>query len=415
MSTHNAGQSSANGPQGPGGSLAIDAPIVVDALPDGLVPVQFYFSDLQLLIPTPWAFLPGPGRDQYVVFEWSVRGARPVDTPPVLLPNPMTAADFPYPMQIPQAFLLNSAIIDLTFRIHNGTPNSPSVDSSEVVTIRIDRDAPGGGALLPPAIFPIDPITEAYLVANPLVPMEIPQGYLGREVGDQVPMYFSDMNILPTGAPTLVSAPLASATGGIFVDVPSEVFRRFPGALWIFCFYRLQDRAGNINPMFSLVAQVRLQTDLPPSNYPRPRFPQSELHPNGYLTCSTQPPIWFGVEVFIAPHADIRSGDLITLRFQGYGLYPDVNPDPNIVETLTHYWDEVSDASGYAFWILDVERLIRPLKKNAGGEAHYTVSRGGVIIGRSASRYVPFDRVVNTSPPRPNPIYCWIDGNGPEP
>lgn len=209
MSTHNAGQSSANGPQGPGGSLAIDAPIVVDALPDGLVPVQFYFSDLQLLIPTPWAFLPGPGRDQYVVFEWSVRGARPVDTPPVLLPNPMTAADFPYPMQIPQAFLLNSAIIDLTFRIHNGTPNSPSVDSSEVVTIRIDRDAPGGGALLPPAIFPIDPITEAYLVANPLVPMEIPQGYLGREVGDQVPMYFSDMNILPTGAPTLVSAPLA--------------------------------------------------------------------------------------------------------------------------------------------------------------------------------------------------------------
>ncbi|MDP2147870.1 MAG: hypothetical protein Q8J91_14405 [Pseudomonas sp.] len=116
MSTHNAGQSSANGPQGPGGSLAIDAPIVVDALPDGLVPVQFYFSDLQLLIPTPWAFLPGPGRDQYVVFEWSVRGARPVDTPPVLLPNPMTAADFPYPMQIPQAFLLNSAIIDLTFQ-----------------------------------------------------------------------------------------------------------------------------------------------------------------------------------------------------------------------------------------------------------------------------------------------------------
>ena len=149
MSTHNAG------PQGPGGILAIDAPIVVDALPDGLLPAQYYFSDLQLLIPTPWAFLPGPGRDQYIVFEWSVRGARPVDTPPVLLPNPMTAADFPYPMQIPQAFLLNSAIVDLTFRIHNGTPNSPSVDTSEVVTLRIDRDAPGGGALLAPAIFPL--------------------------------------------------------------------------------------------------------------------------------------------------------------------------------------------------------------------------------------------------------------------
>ncbi|NMY01831.1 hypothetical protein HBO12_02625 [Pseudomonas sp. WS 5059] len=409
MSTHNAGQSN-----GPGGILVIEAPIVVDALPDGLLPAQFYFADLQLEIPTPWAFLPGPGRDQYLVFEWSVRGARPLDTPPILLPNPMTPADFPYAVQIPQAFLLNSAIVDLRFRIHNRTPNSPSVDASEVVTIRIDRDAPGGGALLPPAIFPIDPITEAYLIANPQVPMEIPKDYLDREVGDQVLMYFSDMNTLPTGAPTLVSAPLTSATGRIFVDVPSAVFRSFPGALWIFCFYRLKDRAGNVNPLFSQVAQVGLQTGQPPSRYPRPSFPQSESHPNRFLTCSTQPPIWLGVEVYVAPHADIHAGDLITLRFQGYGKYPDVDPDPNIVETLTHYWDGVADAAGYTFWILDVERVIRPLKKNAGGEASYTVSRGGVVIGRSSSRYVEFDRVVPTSPPPPTPIYCWIDGNGPE-
>lgn len=415
MSTRNAGKSNTNAPQGPGGTLAITAPNVIDALPDGLVPAQFYFSDLRIEIPSPWAFLPTPGRNQYLVLEWNVRGARPAEAPPILLPNPMTPADFPFLVHIPQAFMLNSAIVDLRFRIHNGTPDSPSFDESEVVTIRIDRDAPGGGALLPPAIFPIDPLTEAYLIANPLVPMEIPGGYLGREVGDQVLMYFSDMNILPTGAPTLVSPPLASATGRLFVEVPSDVFRSFPGALWIFCFYRLKDQAGNVNPLFSQVARARLQADLPPARYPRPTFPQSESHPNRYMTCSTQPPIWFGVEVFIAPHADIHDGDLITLRFQGYGLYPDVNPDPNIVETLTHYWNGVADATGYAFWILDVERLIRPLKNNAGGGASYTVSRGGVIIGRSSSRYVPFDRVVPTSPPPPNPIYCWTDGNGPEP
>ncbi len=415
MSTHNTGQSNANSPQGPGGVLVLDAPIVIDALSDGLLPAQFYFTDLRVVIPRPWAFLPRPGRDQYVVFEWNVRGARPADAPPILLRNPLTEADFPYSVELPQAFLLSSAIIDLQFRVHNNTPDGPSFETSEVVTIRIDRDVPGGGALLPPAIFPIDPITEAYLIANPLVPMEIPGAYLGREIGDEVLMYFSDMNMLPTGAPTLVSPPLTSATGRLFVDVPSEVFRRFPGALFLFCFYRLKDRAGNVNPLFSLVAQVGLQTGLPPSRYPRPSYPQSELHPNRYLTCSTQPPIWFGVEVFIAPHADILDGDLITLRFQGYGLYPDVNPDPNIVETLTHYWDGVADAAGYAFWIFDVERLIRPLKKNAGGEASYIVTRAGVNIGRSASRYVQFDRVVPTSPPPPNPIYCWIDGNGPEP
>ncbi|PRA32979.1 hypothetical protein [Pseudomonas poae] len=399
---------------GPKAPKILQVPTIVDALPDGLVPVQFYFADLKIDIETPWAFLPTPGRDQYLVLEWNVRGARPTDAPPILLPNPMTAADFPYRVTIPQAFMLNSAVVDIRYRVHNGTPNSPSDDSSDIVTITIDRDAPGSGALLPPAIFPVDPITEAYLNANPQVPMEIPGNYLDRKVGDQILLYFSDMDLLPTGMPTLVSLPLTSANGRIFVDVPNEVFRRFPGALWLFCFYRLRDRAGNVNPQFSQVARVRLQIDILEPIYNRPSFPQSNAHPNKYLTCSTQPPIWFGVEVFIPPSTDIRHGDLVTLRFQGYRQYPDVDPDPSIVETLIHYWDGVADAAGYAFWIRDVERLIRPLKENAGGEASYFVSRAGVDIGRSTSRFVQFDRVVPTSPAPPDPIYCWIDGNGPE-
>jgi hypothetical protein len=413
MSIRHAGKSGVNGPSGPGGVLLLDAPEVVEALPDGLVPARFYFADLEVDIPTPWAFLPSPGRDQYLVFEWNVRGARPVDAPPILLPNPMTPADFPYRAQIPQAFLLSSAIVDLKYRVHNLTPISPSFDDSDVRTIRIDRDAPGGGALLPPAIFPVDPITEAYLIANPQVAMEIPDGYLGREGGDKILLYFSDLNLLPTGAPTLVSLPLASASGRIFVDVPSDVFRLYPGALFLFCFYRLEDRAGNVNPLFSQVARVGLQTSLPPVTYPRPSYPQAATNARGVMTCDNRPPIWQGVEVFVAAHADIRDGDLVTMRFQGYGQSPDVNPDPSLVETLTHFWDGVADASGYSFWIRDVERVIRPLKNNAGGGATYMVSRAGVDIGLSATRYVQFDREVNSS--QPDPIYCWIDGNGPEP
>ena len=264
MSIRNTGQTGGNGPAGPGGILTLAAPIVIDALPDGLVPARFYFADLEVDIPTPWAFLPTPGRDQYLVFEWNVRGARPADGPPILLPNPMTAADFPYRVQIPQAFLLSSAIVDLRYRVHNRTPDSPSFDDSEITTIRIDREAPGGGALLPPAIFPIDPITEAYLIANPQVPIEIPGDYLGREVGDTVLLYFSDLDLLPTGAPTLVSLPLTNASGRVFVDVPSDVFRRYPGALFLFCFYRLADRAGNVNPLFSQVARVEDWFPAPP-------------------------------------------------------------------------------------------------------------------------------------------------------
>ncbi len=415
MSRTRTNQFSADGPAGPGNVLVVDAPTAPDTLLDGLLPARFNFSDLRILIETPWPVLPGPNRSQFVIFEWGVRGARPVDTPAVELRGPLTDADFPLAMTIPQSFLLSSAVVDIKYRIHNGRPDSPSTDTSEPLTIRIDRDAPGGGVILAPAIFPVDPITQAYLDANPMVPIEIPQGYLGREIGDEVLLYFSDMNMLPTGMPTLTSFPLTSATGRIFIDVPREVFRLYPGALWLFCFYRLKDRAGNVNPLFSQVARVGLRIGLPPITYPRPRFPQSESHPNGFMTCSTQPPIWFLVEVLISPHPNIIHGDLITARFQGYDQYPDVNPNPDIVETLEHYWDEEADAAGYVFRIEDVERLIRPLKENAGGEASYMVTRAGTVIGRSSSRYVQFDRVVPVSPPPPHSIYCWIDGNGPEP
>lgn len=413
MTTSTSDQS-AGGSAGAGKVLVLEAPTVVDALPDGLIPARFNFTDLRISLDTPWAVLPGPGRVQYVIFEWHVQGARSVDTPPYELRGPLTDDDFPIDdITIPRAFLLSSAIVDLRYRIHNTRPDSPSVDTSSPVTIRIDRDAPGVGALLAPAIFPIDPITQPYLDANPMVPMEIPEGYLGREVGDKVLMYFSDMNMLPTGLPTLVSPPLTSDSGRILVDVPREVFRTYPGALWLFCFYRLEDRAGNVNPTFSLLARVGLATDLPPIEFTRPEFPQALLHPNRFMTCSTQPPIWFGVEVAIPADPNIQHGDLVTLRFQGYGQYPDVNPDPNIVETLEHYWDAVADATGYNFWIRDVERVIRPLKKNAGGEASYLVTRAGTIMGRSVSRYVQFDRVVLNS--GPDPLYCWLGGNGPEP
>ncbi|WP_242487053.1 hypothetical protein [Pseudomonas sp. TH32] len=234
-------------------------------------------------------------------------------------------------------------------------------------------------------------------------------------MGDKVLLYFSDMDLLPTGAPTLVSLPLTSATGRIFVDVPSDVFRRYPGALFLFCFYRLEDRAENVNPLFSQVARVGLQTSLPPATYPRPSYPQAPTSVRGTMTCDNLPPIWLGVEVYVAPHPDIQEGDLVTMRFQGYGQNPDVDPDPAIIETLDHYWDSADEASGYSFWILDVERLIRPLKKNAGGEAKYRVIRRGVDMGRSFSRFVQFDRLVPSSPPRPDPLFCWIDGNNPEP
>ena len=407
---------------GSGPAAILDGPRVIDALADGLVPAQFYFNDLRVELRTPWTFLPGVGDTHTVIFVWDDHSGAPVDVlPPLRLDGPLTVDDFPIPALIPQAFLLNSANVDLSFRVYADYPADPGFDLSESVTIRIDRDAPGTGEVLRPAVFPVDPITDGYLNLNPLVPMQIPGGYQGREIGDEILLYFSDMNTLPAGAPTFVSAPLLSDTGPIIVDVPHTAFRSFPGASFIFCFYRLRDRAGNLNPQFSEVAQAGLQIDLPAPTYLRPDFPQAKTHVNGYMTCSNTPRIWFGVEVRISPGTApspgpvIQHGDLITMRFQGYRQYPDVDPYPHIVEGFTHVWDGLADAQGYSFWILDVERLIRPLKENAGGEASYLVHRGGTLIGRSFSRTVQFDRVVPVSPPPPLPLYCWTHGNGPEP
>lgn len=652
MDISNAGQSDGGAP----GLLAtIAAPGVVNALPDGLIPVRFTFFPLQIDIVEPWAALPVAGFSAFVIFIWDVDGAAPTELPPIELRGPITRADFPYRVEIPESWLLSSAVVNLSFRVHNVRPDSPTFDLSDSVRITIDHDAPGRSRELDPAIFPEDPITEGYLNATPLVPIEIPDTYFDRKVGDEVLIYLSDRDALPTGAPTLISSPLPTDTGPIYVDVPRDFFRRFPGARRLYCFYRLRDRAGNLNLAFSRVAEVELLLTTPPSDLPapqvpaydadllidradarrivtvrvpteyldwnpgdqcyvewdgillppvevvtfpfsvpvswsvliangadlrrlvnvgvryfirragdtvgpgevspwtlvtvdmtiagqdhvdapallnrtlalvdvfgrvsntanfldsrdsigpvrvtfplfnnpqvgevaylywpsrldpvatytvkpgdvggttvtfdnevdwqvivdggtnartlvhyrtsnfvneqlspdqvvsvnvappisylRPSFPQSTEATRFVLTCATQPPIWEGVQVLVSDPR-IQHGDLVRLSWQGYRQSPDIDPDPDTAETFDHTWDEVADAAGYTFLVLPYEQLIKPLKVNAGAEARYTVFRGGIPTGTSASRFVQVDRQVNSTPP--NPTFCGPDGTGPE-
>ncbi|WP_411706361.1 hypothetical protein [Edaphovirga cremea] len=409
MKASNSGQANVGGSSS-SGVLILDAPEVIRLLPGNVLPALYNNTDLEVRINSEWPIRP-PGMRQFVVFVWRVVDESPIEVTESII-EVLDTTPFPIDAFIPASYLLSSAVVELSFHVHNLSPDNPTFEPSESVTFTIDRDFPGSG-LLQPAIYPADPITSPYLISNPFVQMNIPETYSGRAANDQVLLYFSGINVPPTGPPTLISPPISSATGLINVLVPADVFRSFPGALLIFCFYRLRDYVGNLNPQFSQVAQATLDLAGPPVRFVRPRFPQAELHSAYYITCSSNPPMWTSVEVRIDPDPAFSHGDLLTMRFQGYASAPDQNPIADTALTLTHFWDAVADAAGYSFKILDVERVIRPLKDTAGGRACFVVSRGATTLGISAFRYARFDRVVITT--QPPTLYCWIGGNAPEP
>ncbi|WDU65296.1 hypothetical protein LRS56_13085 [Pseudomonas poae] len=146
----------------------------------------------------------------------------------------------------------------------------------------------------------------------------------------------------------------------------------------------------------------------PPINYTRPTFPQSLQHPNRYLNCDTQPPVWLGIEVLVSPSPSLPlPGDVVRVTWQGYKNYPDRTPITTTLETFDYIWG-TSDTS-HSFWIRPYESLIRPLRDYAGGSARYSVLRNGILVGTSATAYVQIDR---KSPGAGN--YCGPNGFGPE-
>ncbi|OPA90002.1 hypothetical protein BFW86_12600 [Pseudomonas fluorescens] len=408
MNTSNSNKANL-GKTGSSGVTVLAEPKVIQLLPGNVLPAMYNDSDLEVEITSPWPIRP-PGMKQYVVFIWHVVGAGPVDVTEEIV-EVLDTTPFPITAFIPASYLQSSAVVDLSFRVHNTHPDNPTFEPSSSVQFTIDRDAPGAG-LLAPAIYPVDPIDDPYLISNPFVSMQIPQTYSGRAVDDRILLYFSPMNVLPNGPAQVTSPPIPGSTGPIHVLVPADVFRSFPGSLLIFCHYQVQDYAGNRSQV-SQVAQATLNLAGPPLIFPRPRFPQAEPHQAYYLNCSSVPPIWDEVEVRIDPDPGIHHGDLITMMFQGYARAPDREPIADTALVLTHFWDSVADATGYSFKIVDVERVIRPLKDTAGGRACFVQSRGGVTLGRSAFRYVRLDRVVPSSEPLVR--YCWKGGNAPEP
>ena len=93
------------------------------------------------------------------------------------------------------------------------------------------------------------------------------------------------------------------------------------------------------------------------------------------------------------------------LTWQGYLNYPDRNPLPATADTFEYVW--AAGDTTHEFIIKPYETLIRPLSDYAGGAARYSVLRNGIVLGASATAYVPIDRKYSTG------NYCGPNGVGP--
>ena len=131
-----------------------------------------------------------------------------------------------------------------------------------------------------------------------------------------------------------------------------------------------------------------------PLRLPEVEFPAANLH--GYLNCTTQPPIWLGVEVKVPPLPSFcRPDDICAVEWVGYqslnGSGPPINTTYKRIDTrLTAL--EISN--GFSVTIEPFRPHVEPMINNASAVANYTLYRGTRKIGASVRRAVKIDRVI---------------------
>lgn len=179
----------------------------------------------------------------------------------------------------------------------------------------------------------------------------------------------------------------------------------------------IQDGGSNANTLVNYRTDNGVNQQLSPDrivsvslapliNYPKPSFPTSLQHPNRFLNCNTQPPIWTGIEVLVNPAPNrLLPGDVVILTWQGFKNFPDRNPLPGTAQPFEYTWTAADTT--HSFTINPYESLIRPLSDFAGGSARYSVRRNGIVLGTSRIAYVQIDRKFGTG------NYCGPNGIGP--
>ncbi|WP_454868302.1 hypothetical protein [Pseudomonas farris] len=160
------------------------------------------------------------------------------------------------------------------------------------------------------------------------------------------------------------------------------------GELW----YELRDSADN--PSFSFRRKLTINHTPVPSDLEEANFPH--VNDEGYLNCSTKPPLWEGVTVKIPALLGFNVGDRCEVLWRGYSSLNGSGPE--LVEARkTVIRPALSDSdiqNGYFVVIEPYAIHIKPMVDKDSATVEYRVYRGMRLVGISKIALVKIDRVI---------------------
>lgn len=257
---------------------AFPAPDLPDALPPlpgdtaWLLPVDFQEQPLVIQVTSPWL-----DYDNAETTFIDVKFILDDDDDPVAvvrkLPPFDASRDFPVRVSIPSEKFNTPGFKSLKFRVAYDDAND--VESAEVV-LEIDHRAPNGDNAGAPLIFPADVIqngvTEDWLADNDdELPVTVPR-WPAIEIGDKVLFFWgTPFEHEPVAVLEITAAHLPDGALISFA-YPGDVLRE-KGNGTLNGFYRLSDRAGNLNPESPPVPIDVIDLPAIPDTFPAPVVP----------------------------------------------------------------------------------------------------------------------------------------------
>ncbi|EUB84582.1 hypothetical protein [Pseudomonas sp. GM30] len=165
------------------------------------------------------------------------------------------------------------------------------------------------------------------------------------------------------------------------------------GQLW----YQVMDTADNPSP--SKPRNLTIDHTPIPRELEEPRFLDANI--NGYLSCSTQPPLWEGIRVRIPPLMGYQREDRLELFWRAYPASWNASglEYTRARKKFTPRLLSNTDiSSGYEEAVLPYDVHVKPLVTEASATLQYRIYRGRKLIGVSKVALVKIDRIISGEP-----------------